>query len=64
MTFPTGLIVCYSIFVRSWITTNDVLAFEDPSNFCQTCFDLLHYDEHKRKLHAFDAYWFDGNYAP
>jgi len=47
-----------------WITTDDILAFEDPSYFCQSCFDLLHYDEDKRKLHEFNAYRFDGNYAP
>ncbi|XP_065059567.1 snRNA-activating protein complex subunit 3-like isoform X2 [Rhopilema esculentum] len=48
------------LFTARWITTNDALAFEDPSFFCPKCFDLLHYDENKKKVHPFEAYHFDG----
>ncbi|KII66027.1 snRNA-activating protein complex subunit 3 [Thelohanellus kitauei] len=41
-----------------WMTRKDMLAFTDPSYFCDRCFDYLHYDENHKKVAEFKAYPF------
>lgn len=39
-----------------WVTNNDSLAPQDPSFFCDVCFQMLHYDAEGNKLGEFLAY--------
>ena len=47
--------VCNIHFIK-WMTVNDSLAFEDPSFFCEKCFDYLHYSSDGRKINSFEAF--------
>ena len=47
--------VC-NIHMIKWMTVNDALAFEDPSFFCEKCFDYLHYSSDKQKISSFEAF--------
>lgn len=39
-----------------WVTNDDSLASQDPSFFCDVCFQMLHYDIEGNKLGEFLAY--------
>lgn len=41
-----------------WITTEDKLALEDPSLFCDTCYTMLHLDKAGGKLYEYKAFPF------
>jgi len=45
-----------SMHLIKWVTVHSPLAFEDPSFFCNRCFDYLHYDTEGRKVMPFEAY--------
>ncbi|MBN3303795.1 SNPC3 protein, partial [Amia calva] len=47
--------VC-NMYIPRWVTSNDPFAPEDPCLFCETCFRMLHYDNHGHKLGDFLAY--------
>nr|XP_056722660.1 snRNA-activating protein complex subunit 3-like [Euleptes europaea] len=47
--------VC-KMYTARWVTNNDSLAPQDPSFFCDTCFQMLHYDADGNKLGQFLAY--------
>lgn len=41
-----------------WITTEDKLALEDPSLFCDACYTMLHLDQEGGKLYMYKAFPF------
>ncbi|KAL8203130.1 UNVERIFIED_CONTAM: small nuclear RNA activating complex, polypeptide 3 [Gekko kuhli] len=47
--------VCKTYTAR-WVTNDDSLAPQDPSFFCDVCFQMLHYDADGNKLGEFLAY--------
>ncbi|KAH0628327.1 hypothetical protein JD844_009327 [Phrynosoma platyrhinos] len=47
--------VC-KMYTARWVTNEDSLAPQDPSFFCNICFQMLHYDAHGNKLGEFLAY--------
>ncbi|XP_048360218.1 snRNA-activating protein complex subunit 3 [Sphaerodactylus townsendi] len=47
--------VC-KMYTARWVTNDDSLAPQDPSFFCDTCFQMLHYDADGNKLGQFLAY--------
>ncbi|XP_044283822.1 snRNA-activating protein complex subunit 3 [Varanus komodoensis] len=47
--------VC-KMYTARWVTNEDSLAPQDPSFFCDVCFQMLHYDEEGNKLGEFLAF--------
>ncbi|XP_066472758.1 snRNA-activating protein complex subunit 3 [Tiliqua scincoides] len=47
--------VC-KMYTARWVTNNDSLAPQDPSFFCDVCFQMLHYDAEGNQLGEFLAY--------
>uniref|UniRef100_A0A8D0DMI8 snRNA-activating protein complex subunit 3 n=1 Tax=Salvator merianae TaxID=96440 RepID=A0A8D0DMI8_SALMN len=47
--------VC-KMYTARWVTNDDSLAPQDPSFFCDACFQALHYDADGNKLGEFFAY--------
>ncbi|XP_053147095.1 snRNA-activating protein complex subunit 3 [Hemicordylus capensis] len=47
--------VC-KMYTARWVTNEDSLAPQDPSFFCNVCFQMLHYDADGNKLGEFLAY--------
>uniref|UniRef100_A0ABM5FS04 snRNA-activating protein complex subunit 3 n=1 Tax=Pogona vitticeps TaxID=103695 RepID=A0ABM5FS04_9SAUR len=47
--------VC-KMYTARWVTNEDSLAPQDPSFFCDVCFQMLHYDTDGNKLGEFLAY--------
>ncbi|XP_061486263.1 snRNA-activating protein complex subunit 3 isoform X3 [Rhineura floridana] len=47
--------VC-KMYTARWVTNDDSLAPQDPSFFCDVCFQMLHYDADGNKLGEFLAY--------
>ncbi|KAJ7335463.1 hypothetical protein JRQ81_013404 [Phrynocephalus forsythii] len=47
--------VC-KMYTARWVTNEDSLAPQDPSFFCDACFQMLHYDADGNKLGEFLAY--------
>ena len=51
------LLLLLSLACR-WITTEDKLALEDPSLFCDACYTMLHLDQRGEKLYPYKAFPF------